>query len=193
VQERILEVRHDRPPVRPCPPSRPRGPASSRHLVGLLTHELGQPHAFSPRTSAGGGRSRQWLECDRPPSRTWFPRPENRPNTAAGPSRTRTGVPCLPFRSSGFRPATRVKGGMYRLGQDCQASRAPAARPARLAIAAAADGKPCRLRAPRPSRAAGRAGPRRTSGRSRSHGIVSPTRTASRPRKKTNGHLQAGS
>jgi hypothetical protein len=48
VQERILEVRHDRPRLRPCPPFRPRGPASSRHLVGLLTHELERSHAFSP-------------------------------------------------------------------------------------------------------------------------------------------------
>jgi len=51
VQERILEVRRDRPRLRPCPPSRPRGPASSRHLVGLLTHELERSHAFSPPRS----------------------------------------------------------------------------------------------------------------------------------------------
>ncbi len=41
-------MHHDRPRLRPCPPFRPRGPASSRHLVGLLTHELERSHAFSP-------------------------------------------------------------------------------------------------------------------------------------------------
>lgn len=34
-------VSRDRLPMQPCPPSRPRSLASSRHLVGLLTHELG--------------------------------------------------------------------------------------------------------------------------------------------------------
>jgi hypothetical protein len=37
----------NRPLSRPCPPSRPRGPACSRRLVGLLTPRLCRLHAFS--------------------------------------------------------------------------------------------------------------------------------------------------
>jgi len=45
----------NRPLVRPCPPFRPRGPACSRQLVGLLTPRLGRLHAFSrsPRRRNG--------------------------------------------------------------------------------------------------------------------------------------------
>jgi len=121
VQERILEVRHDRPRLRTCPPFRPRGPAGSRHLVGLLTHELERSHAFSPprqipQDCQGDNGSNATALSPEP----GFPRPEIRPNTAAGPSRIRTGVPCLPDESSGFLPATRVVGRMYRSREACQ-------------------------------------------------------------------------
>jgi len=33
LQQRILWMSDDRPPQRPCPPSRPRGPADSWRLV----------------------------------------------------------------------------------------------------------------------------------------------------------------
>jgi hypothetical protein len=63
--------------------------------------------ANPPSATAGT----QWLEYSRPslrgPRRAWHP--ENRPITAAGPSRIHTGVPCLPDGDNCPHPATRVE------------------------------------------------------------------------------------
>jgi hypothetical protein len=61
-------VHHDRPRLQPCLPTRPRGPTSSRHLVGLLTHELERSHAFSPPPAAHSGVRRTTMARMRPPS-----------------------------------------------------------------------------------------------------------------------------
>ena len=100
----VLKTHQVRPFARPCPPFRPRGPADSRHRVGLLTLGLGHcPPSRGHLRPAGRPscptRSPQWLDDnDLSPGGTVVrhPRTGKRPITAAGPSRIHTGVPCLP-------------------------------------------------------------------------------------------------
>jgi hypothetical protein len=84
---------------------------SSRHLVGLLTHGLGRPRTFSPGSRVrDGGNGWNAIDLSRPPCPGSEHGRTTRPNTAAGPSRNRTGVPCLPKDRSGEPPATSVAG-----------------------------------------------------------------------------------
>jgi hypothetical protein len=71
---------------------------------------------------------------------------KNRPNTAAGPSRNRTGVPCLPTAEELPHRATRVEGQSIGAAQRMSIERDDPTRPARFSSRRSDAGKLCRLR-----------------------------------------------
>ena len=102
---------------RPCPCDRPR----SRHALlmnaGRSSDSQAQPAACLLASRTVSPFRSQWPDNSRPLIPVW----EIRLDTAAGPSRNRTGVPCLPVVHSCKRPATRFVAGVYRWCHPCQA------------------------------------------------------------------------
>ena len=68
----------------------------------------------------------------------------NRPDTAAGPSRIHTGVPCLPAENSSPRPVTRFAWRSLRVASTLSSSDGIAPRTVKVYRRESARGKPCR-------------------------------------------------
>jgi hypothetical protein len=109
---------------RPCSCDRPR----SRHALlmnaGRSSDSQTQPTACLLAIRTASPRGSQWPDNSRPLSPLgprWGLIVENRLDTAAGPSRNCTGVPCLPVVHRSKRPATRFDSGVYRSCHHCQA------------------------------------------------------------------------